>query len=423
MRGGPQWALGHESGTGDRIVRAPAFFLPGVRPPAWLTEENGALVKKYLFTPGPAPVPPEVLLEMAQPVIHHRTPQFSAVLDQARERMKPLMGTQQEVILFAASGTGAMDAAVCNLLSPGEHAVFVNGGKFGERWGKLLKAYGVVPHEIKVEWGSAVRPEQIEDALKANPEARAVLVQASETSTCTVHPVAEIARVTKGRDVLLIVDGITSVGVFAQKMDEWGVDALVTGSQKALMLPPGLGMIALSPRAWERVTKSSTPRFYFDLSRELKAQRDDHTTAFTPAVSLISGLNKSLEMIHEEGLERVFARHAVMAEATRDAAHALGLKLLSPDSPAPGVTGLLAPAGIDTGKVVRYMRDTLGVSVQGGQDQMKGRLVRIGHMGNLSPFDMLVAVSALEMALAHSGMNVSMGSGVAAVQARIARGV
>jgi aspartate aminotransferase-like enzyme len=380
-------------------------------------------VKKYLFTPGPAAVPPEVLLEMAQPIIHHRTPQFSAVLDQARERLKPLFGTQQEVILFAASGTGAMESSVTNLLSPGEHAIFVNGGKFGERWGKMLKTYGMVPHEIKVEWGRGVRPGEIEDALKAHPEARAVFVQASETSTCTLHPVAEIGKITRNRDVLLVVDGITSVGVFEQKMDEWGVDALVTGSQKALMLPPGLGMIALSPRAWDSVKKSKTPRFYFDLSRELKAQREEHTTAFTPAVSLISGLNKSLEMLHAEGLEKVYARHAIMAEATRDAARALGMKLISPDSPAPGVTGILAPEGIDTGKVVKYMRDTLGVSVQGGQDQMKGRLVRIGHMGNLSPFDMLVAVSGLEIALRHQGMDVQMGAGVAAVQARIARGV
>ncbi len=368
-------------------------------------------------------MPPEVLLEMAQPIIHHRTPQFSAVLDQARERLKPLFGTQQEVILFAASGTGAMESSVTNLLSPGEHAIFVNGGKFGERWGKMLKTYGMVPHEIKVEWGRGVRPGEIEDALKAHPEARAVFVQASETSTCTLHPVAEIGKITRNRDVLLVVDGITSVGVFEQKMDEWGVDALVTGSQKALMLPPGLGMIALSPRAWDSVKKSKTPRFYFDLSRELKAQREEHTTAFTPAVSLISGLNKSLEMLHAEGLEKVYARHAIMAEATRDAARALGMKLISPDSPAPGVTGILAPEGIDTGKVVKYMRDTLGVSVQGGQDQMKGRLVRIGHMGNLSPFDMLVAVSGLEIALRHQGMDVQMGAGVAAVQARIARGV
>ncbi len=380
-------------------------------------------VKKYLFTPGPAAVPPEVLLEMARPIIHHRTPDFSATLDQARERMKPLMGTAQEVILLASSGTGAMEAAVTNLLAPGEHAVFVNGGKFGERWGKLMAAHGIMPHEVKVEWGRAVRPEQVEDALKQNSSSRAIFVQASETSTCAVHPIKALGEVAKRRGVMLVVDGITSVGVFEQKMDEWGVDALVAGSQKALMLPPGLGLIALSPRAWERAKANKTARFYFDLNRELKAQRDDHTTAFTPAVSLIFGLNKSLELIHSEGLDRVYARHAVMAEATREAGLALGLNLVAPDNPAPGVTSLLAPDGIDTGKVVKYMRDQLGISVQGGQDQMKGKLLRIGHMGNLAPFDMLVAVSALEMGLKYVGMEVRMGAGVTAVQARLARNI
>ena len=381
-----------------------------------------ATLKKYLFTPGPAPVPPEVLQEISRPIIHHRTPEFSAVLNEARAQMKPLFGTKQEVILLASTGTGAMEAAVANLLAPGEAALFVNGGKFGERWGKLLTAQGMIAHPIDVEWGRAVRPEQVEDALKSRPEARALFVQASETSTCAVHPVAEIASLTRKRDVMLIVDGITSVGVFEQKMDEWGLDALITGSQKALMLPPGLGMIALSPRGWERAQKNKTPRFYFDLNRELKAQRDESTTAWTASVALVFGLYKALSMIHAETLPKVFARHQLMAEATRAAAPALGLKLLAPDNPAPGVTGFLAPADIDTSRLVRLMRDELGVSVQGGQDQMKGKLVRIGHMGYVAPFDMLIAIGALEIGLNQMGYRFTIGSGVAAVQARIARG-
>ena len=380
-------------------------------------------MKKYLFTPGPAPVPPEVLLEMARPIIHHRTPEFSAALDSARDRMKPLYGTASEVIVLSSTGTGAMEAAVINLLQPGEHAIFVNGGKFGERWGKLLAAFGVVGHEVRVEWGRAARPEQVEDAFKAYPQSRAVLVQASETSTCAVHPVAEIGEVTRRRDAMLIVDGITSVGVFEQKMDEWGVDAFVTGSQKALMLPPGLGMVAMSARTLEVAKNIKTPRFYFDLLKELKAQRDEHTTAWTAAVSLIFGLNKSLEMIHAETLPHVYARHALMAEATRDAAHALGLKLLSPDNPAPGVTGIMVPEGLDGGKLVKILRDSLGVSIQGGQDQVKGKLARIGHMGFLSPFDMLIAVGALEMGLQQIGAKFELGAGVAAVQKRLARSV
>lgn len=366
-------------------------------------------------------MPPEVLLEIARPVIHHRTPEFSDVLDRTRERLKPLFGTREEVLLLASTGTGAMEAAVTNLLAPGEAAVFVNGGKFGERWGRLLSSHGMIGHEVPVEWGRAVRPEQVEEALRKHPEARAVFVQASETSTCTVHPVAEIGSLTRRRDVMLVVDGITSVGVFEQKMDEWGVDALVAGSQKALMLPPGLAMIALSKRGWERAAKLKTPRFYFDLSRELKSQLD-HTTAYTASVSLVIGLAKSLDMIEAETLPRVFARHQLMAEAVRGVAPALGLKLLAPDNPAPGVTGFLIPAGIDGAKIVRMMRDEMGVSVTGGQDQMKGKLVRIGHMGYVTPFDMLVAVSAFELALEKVGYRFKSGAGVAAVQERIARG-
>jgi len=380
-------------------------------------------LKKYLFTPGPVSVPPEVLLEMARPLIHHRTPEFSAILDRARALMQPLFGTQQEVILLASSGTGAMEAAVTNLIAPGEHAIFVNGGKFGERWGKLLAANGMTGHPVTVEWGRPVRPEQIEDALREHPQARAVFVQASETSTCAIHPVAEIGAVTRRRDVMLIVDGITSVGVFEQKMDEWGVDAYLTGSQKALMLPPGLAMIALSDRALDRAKNTRAPRYYFDLPRELKTQRDEHTTAWTPAISLIFGLTKALELIHAETLPAVYARHQLMAEATRAAAAPLGLKLIAPDSPAPGVTGLLTPEGLDGGKLVRLMRDELGVSVQGGQDQMKGKLVRIGHMGYLGAFDMLAAVSAMEIGLSRLGHRFPPGAGVAAVQERIARSI
>jgi aspartate aminotransferase-like enzyme len=360
---------------------------------------------------------------MARPMIHHRTPEFSVVLDAARMLMQPLFGTRQEVILLGSSGTGAMEAAVTNLLAPGDHAIYVNGGKFGERWGKLLAANAMTGHEITTEWGRAVRPDQVEEALRAHPEARALFVQASETSACAIHPVAEIGALTRRRDVMLIVDGITSVGVFEQKMDEWGVDAYLTGSQKALMLPPGLAMIALSDRALERAKNSRAPRYYFDLPRELKAQRDDHTTAWTPAISLIFGLKKSLELIHAETLPRVYARHQVMAEATRAAAAALGLKLIAPDAPAPGVTGLLTPEGLDGSKLVRLMRDDLGVTVQGGQDQMKGKLVRIGHMGYLAPFDMLSAVSALEIGLARLGHRFPSGAGVAAVQERIARSI
>jgi serine---pyruvate transaminase len=359
---------------------------------------------------------------MNRPIIHHRTPEFSAVLDQTRQRLKPLMGTKEEVLLLASSGTGAMEAAVANLLAPGEAGIFVDAGKFGERWGRIMTAFGITAHQVKVAWGNAVHPTQVEEALRTHPEARAVLMQASETSTAAVHPVQEIAAVTRRRDVMLVVDGITSVGVFEQEMDAWGIDALITGSQKALMLPPGLGIITLSPRAWARAAKPRSPRFYFDLNRELKAQRDEHTTAYTPAISLVFGLNKSLEMIHAETLPAVFSRHRLMARATRAAASALGLTLLAAENPAPGVTGIMVPERTDGSRLVRYMRDAAGVTVQGGQDQMKGKLVRIGHMGYIAPLDILVAIGALELALRREGYDFRSGAGVAAAQAEIAAG-
>jgi aspartate aminotransferase-like enzyme len=359
---------------------------------------------------------------MARPVIHHRTPEFGVVLDSARERLKPLFGTRQEVILLASSGTGAMEAAVVNLLDPDQHAVYINGGKFGERWGRLIAAHGAIAHEVKVQWGRSVHPEQVDDALKANPAAQAVFIQACETSTGALHPIAEVGEVTRRRGVMLVVDGITSVGVFEQKMDQWGVDALLTGSQKALMLPPGLAMIALSEPALARARQKRARCYYFDLLRELKAQHDEHTTAYTAAVALVFGLAKALDLIHAETLPRVFARQLLMAQAVRAAALALDLRIF-PDHPAPGVSAILTPDGIDSAKVVRYLRDELGVSTQGGQDQMKGKLLRIGHMGYLSPFDMLTAVSALELALSSTGHCFQPGAGVAAVQARIQQGL
>ena len=248
-----------------------------------------AVIKSYLLAPGPTPVPPEVLAAMSLPLIHHRTPQFAAVLGEVQEGLRELFGTREDVLILAASGTGAMESAVTNLCSPGDEVVSVNGGKFGERWGKLAKTYGLVAHEIAVEWGRAVRPEAIAAALEAHPRTRVVYVQASETSTCVLHPVPAIAELTRARDVLLVVDGITAVGAVDLPMDRLGIDVLVTGSQKGLMLPPGLAFIALSSRAWSAVQRATLPRFYFDLTRERKGVAE-RSTAWTPAISLIQGL-------------------------------------------------------------------------------------------------------------------------------------
>ncbi len=374
------------------------------------------MIKNYLIAPGPTPVPPRVLLAMAQPVIHHRTPQFSKIFADAKRDLKEVFQTAQDVLILAASGTGAMEGAVTNLFSPGDEVLVVNGGKFGERWGKISTAYGLKVVELKVEWGRSARVEDVRRLLDQRPGIRGVLIQASETSTAALHPTEEIAKLTRQRDALLIVDGITALGVFDIPMDRWGIDALITGSQKALMLPPGLAFISLSERAWQRTKEAKLPRFYFDFARERESLAND-TSAWTPAISLITGLREALAMILEEGLPRVFARHARMAAATRAAATALGLQLVAPDAPSPALTAMFSPPGVDGGKLVAYLRDRMGVTFMGGQDQFKGKIVRIGHLGYTGTFDIVTAIAALEMALRHFGHDVQLGRGVGAAQA------
>lgn len=372
--------------------------------------------KRFLLAPGPTPVPENVLLSMAQPMIHHRTPQFSAIFAEAKEDLKYIFQTKQDVLILAASGTGAMEGSITNLFSPGDEVIVVNGGKFGERWGKISEAYGLKVHWLNVEWGKAVDPKEIKKVLDANPKIKGVLMQASETSTTVAHPVKEVAAFIKGRqDCLLIVDGITSVGVFPTPMDEWGIDVLVSGSQKAFMLPPGLAFAALSEKAWKFMETAKCQRFYFDFKKERKNLKDN-TTAYTPAASLIIGLRDALKMLKEEGLENVFARHNRLARATRAAVKAMGLKLLAPDSPSDATTGAYVPEGVDGGKFVKYLRDDMGITMAGGQDHLKGKIIRIAHLGYVDTFDIIVAISSIEMALRKFGHKAEFGKGVAAAQ-------
>ncbi|MBI3303959.1 MAG: alanine--glyoxylate aminotransferase family protein [Deltaproteobacteria bacterium] len=373
------------------------------------------MLKRYLLTPGPTTVPPEVLLRMSQPLIHHRTPEFAHLFAEVQEGLCRLFQTEQDVLILAASGTGAMEAAVSNTCSAGDTVIVVNGGKFGERWLKICQAFGVKVVEIKVEWGQAVQVAAVAQALKDHPEARAVLLQASETSTTVLHPVEEIAALTRNSDTLLIIDGITAVGATDTPMDRWGLDIVVTGSQKALMLPPGLAFIAFSPKAWRRVAAATLPRFYFDLRREHKEQQK-HTTAYTPAISLIYGLHEVLRLLREEGLEHVFARHARLAAATRAAAQALGLRLLAPEAPSPAATGVWLPADINGSRLLTYMRDRMGVDIAGGQDHLKGKIARISHIGYAGPFDVITGISTLEMALRRFGCTLELGRGVRAAE-------
>lgn len=372
--------------------------------------------KTYLLAPGPTPVPETVSLAMAAPMVHHRTPQFSKIFGEAAEDAKYLFQTQNDVLILAATGTGGMEGCITNLFSPGDKLLVVNAGKFGERWGKLCEAYGMTPVWLNVEWGQAVDPKKVQAVLDQEPDIRGVLVQASETSTAVAHPIEALSKITRQRDnLLLVVDGITGVGVFPLPMDEWGIDAMVTGSQKALQLPPGLTLVALSDKAWKFADQSTCPHFYFDYKKERK-NLQNKTSAYTPAVSLVIGLQAVLKSVKEEGLENVHQRHNRLARATRAGAQALGLGLIAPQAPADSLTGVFVPEGIDGAKLVKSLRDDFGVTLAGGQDQWKGKIIRIAHLGYVDTFDTVVAMAALEMALKKFGHPVELGKGVAAAQ-------
>jgi aspartate aminotransferase-like enzyme len=359
--------------------------------------------KRYLLTPGPTPVPEQALLAMAQPIIHHRTPEFEAILARIWENLKVLFQTKQDVLFFASSGTGAMEASVVNILSPGDKAICIRGGKFGERWTNIVKAYGGVPVNIDVEWGTAVDPKIIEKALADDPSIRAVYVQASETSTAVRHDIKALAAITaKCPNTVLVVDAITALGVFPMPMDEWGLDVVVTGAQKALMLPPGLSFIALSEKAWGHAAQAKMPRFYFDIARE-KKNRDKGTTAWTPAVSLLVGLDAVLAMVMEEGIDHLFRRHAIMAKATREGFRAMGLGIYGETSPSEALTAAIMPEGVDGKKLIKHLVAKYGVTVAGGQEQLAGKIIRVAHLGYFDRLDVITALTSVEMALADLG--------------------
>lgn len=362
-------------------------------------------------------VPETVLARMSEPIIHHRTPEFSAIFAEVKQGLKYLFQTEEEVLILSSSGTGAMESAICNLFSKGDKVLFVNGGKFGERWGEIASTFGLETVELKVEWGRSADVNDVKELLQCDPQIKGILVQASETSTTVAHPVRELAELTKDRETILVVDGITSVGVMDLPMDDIGVDVMISGSQKAFMLPPGLSFIALSKKAWGFADKSDLPKFYFDLKKENKNQiAGKDTTAYTPAVSLIIGLAEVLKIVRKEGLENLFKRHEVLARATRAAVKALGLELLAVDMPAESATGAYLPEQIDGKEFIRFLRDEMGVTMAGGQDHLTGRVVRIAHLGYYDTFDVIIAIAAIEMALDRFGHPVELGKGVAAAQ-------
>lgn len=374
-------------------------------------------MNKYrLLAPGPTPVAAETALAMAVPLPHHRGGAFRAIFESVRARLAPVFGTSGEVLLLTSSGTGAMEASVVNLLSPGDVAITVRGGKFGERWSELLATYGCGEVRIDVAWGESVDPRAVERALVAHPRARAVFLQATETSTGVLHPVKEIAALIRHRpEVALVVDGITAVGVLPMPMDEWGIDVLMAGSQKAFMIPPGLALIALSDKAWAMSERARLPRFYFDLRRERETQAKGQT-AWTPAISLVLGLSEVLDRLHAEGLDAAYARQARLAAATRAALEALAFRLVPRTSPSPALTAAFAPEGVDAAALVRRLRDEHGIVVSGGQGDLKGRILRIGHLGYVDRFDVLAVAGALELALAAEGRDGTLGVAVTAAQ-------
>jgi aspartate aminotransferase-like enzyme len=372
--------------------------------------------KKYLLAPGPTPVPEHVSLEMALPMQHHRTPQFNKIFAEAAEGAQYLFQTKQDVLILASTGTGGMEGCVINLFSPGDKVLVINAGKFGERWGKISETYAlnVIWHDV--DWGKSADPKKIEAILDQNKEIKAIMVQASETSTTAAHPIEALSKLTRDRDdILLVVDGITAVGVVNMPMDEWGIDAMITGSQKSLQLPPGLALVGLSEKAWKFADKSTLPKFYFDFKKERK-NLANQTTAYTPAVSLVTGLRAVLKDVKEEGLDNVFKRHDRLARATRAAVQAMGLTLVAPDCPAGSATGVFVPEGVDGGKLVKSLRDDFGVTMAGGQDQWKGKVVRIAHLGYVDTFDIIIGIAALEMGLKKFGAAIQFGKGVAAAQ-------
>jgi len=371
--------------------------------------------KVSLLAPGPTPVPPRTLLAMAQPLIHHRSADFADIFGQVRAGLKKLFQTDNEVLTFCSSGTGAMESAVANLLSPGDKAIAVKGGKFGERWSLLLKAYGCQPVDVDVPWGRAVAPGLIQDMLKKDKSIKAVYVQALETSTGVDHPIKDLAQVTKGTDTVLVVDAVSALGAYPIPVDEWGIDVVVAGSQKAMMMPPGLAFASLGPKALKMMEKSTCPKFYFSWAKELKSQKDNKG-AFTSPVTLFMGLIDVFQLMDEIGMPAIFAETAAKSRAFKQAVTAWGLKLYSQDNPSPALTAVQCPEGVDGQKVVKWLKDKYAIFIAGGQDQAKGKIFRVAHMGYINEFDTLQAISAIEMALQGLGYSFSLGSGVAAAQ-------
>ncbi|MCE2413999.1 alanine--glyoxylate aminotransferase family protein [Candidatus Poribacteria bacterium] len=370
--------------------------------------------KKLLFTPGPTPIPPEALLAMAQPIDYHRSDAAITLIKDVLEKLKHVFQTENDVLFLTSSGTGAMEGAVVNLLSRGDKVIVIQSGKFGERWNDICIAYGIEVIRIDVTWGDSVEPQAIEMLLTEHPDVKAVFATLCETSTGALHDIEALASLTRVRPTLLVVDAVSALAADDLQMDNWGVDVVVSCSQKGLMTPPGLAFAALNQRAWDAVACSDLPKYYFDF-RKAHQSGLEGSVPYTPAITLLTALQCALNRICAEGIRNTIARHNRLAVATRSAVKALGLSLFAA-SPANTLTSIRLPVEIDGKAFINLMRDTYGVTYAGGQSQLSGKIVRIAHLGWMNENDAIVAISAFERGLSSIGYEVPLGAGVTAAQ-------
>ncbi|MFO7572253.1 MAG: alanine--glyoxylate aminotransferase family protein [Gaiellaceae bacterium] len=367
--------------------------------------------KRYLMSPGPTHVPPEVLEAGARQVIHHRGPDFRELMHRCLDRLRAVCRTEGDVLLFTASGTGAFESAVANLLSPGDRVAAVTAGAFGDRWIAMARAYGVDVQELRYEWGETPRADDVKARIEETGAEVAFVVH-SETSTGVVCDLQGVARAVRETGALLVVDAVSSLGAVPLETDTWGLDVVVSGSQKALMTPPGLSLATVSGAAWERSTRATSPRYYFDWAK-LRAALEKGSTPATPAVSVVVQLDAALGMLFEEGLEAAFARHAALGRACREGAKAMGLTLFSPDEERSAVvTAVRVPADVDARDLVLALRDRFGITVAGGHGELAPKIFRIGHIGHYDVFDITTTLAAVEELLAESGAGIERGTAV-----------
>lgn len=376
--------------------------------------------KGRLFTPGPTQLLPTAQLAMAAATMHHRTAEFRALYTKVLADLKTFVGTRNDVVMFTASGTGAMEAAVANLTSPGDKVLVVTAGKFGERWEGLAKTYGCEVDTLRAPYGQTVTPQQVREKLK--PEHKVLYMQGTESSTGVRHDVEGIAHVLRGSDTLLVIDAITGLGTTHFDVDGWGIDVIIGGSQKAVMIPPGLAYSAVSDRAWQRMETAKNPRYYFDLRKERKNGAKGESS-YTPATALVAALAAALDYVREQGNGDLAAGRELLinnaetaAAMTRAAAKALGLKLFSVDSPGAALTAIASPAGVDSSDIVKLFRNHFGAIIANGQGEMKGQLFRIAHLGYYDYLDTIAAIGALEQVLVEIGQPVQLGTGLRAAQ-------